>query len=111
MQLGSGRMRRYALYLGYVYAIYVTLNLALFSARNPPPASQSEMIFGIVYIVIALALSWGTAILLTRRKVDLQWRASTVSDVAVATDFGDCYSGGTAKCSSPTGRGSYGSVL
>jgi hypothetical protein len=65
-------MRRYALYFGYAYAIYVTINLVLFSARNPPPASQSEMIFGIVYIILALAFSWGTAILLSRRKVDLR---------------------------------------
>lgn len=69
---GIWRMRRYALYFGYAYAIYVTINLALFSARNPPPASQSEMIFGIVYIILALAFSWGTAILLSRRKVDLR---------------------------------------
>jgi hypothetical protein len=69
---GIWRMRRYALYFGYAYAIYVTINLALFSARNPPPASQSEMIFGIVYIILALAFSWSTAILLSRRKVDLR---------------------------------------
>jgi hypothetical protein len=68
---GIWRMRRYAMYLGYAYAIYVTLNLVLFSARNPPPASRSEMIFSIVYIVFALGFSWGTAILLSRRKGDL----------------------------------------
>jgi hypothetical protein len=68
---GIWRMRRYALYLGFAYAIYVTINLALFSARNPPPATQGEMIFGIVYIIVALALSWGTAILLKRSKADL----------------------------------------
>jgi len=66
------RMRRYAMYLGYAYAIYVTLNLVLFSVRNPSPASQSEMIFGIVYIIVALAMSWATAILLNRRKIDLR---------------------------------------
>jgi hypothetical protein len=69
---GIWRMRRYAMYLGHAYAIYVTLNLALFSVRNPTPASQSEMIFGIVYLILALALSWGTAILLSRRKIDLR---------------------------------------
>jgi hypothetical protein len=68
---GIWRMRRYALYLGYGYAIYVTINLALFSVRNPPPASQGEMIFGLVYIVFALAFSWGTAILLSRHKGEL----------------------------------------
>jgi hypothetical protein len=66
-------MRRYARILGYAYAIYVTINLALFSARNPPP--QSEMIFAIAYIVFALALSWGTAVLLSRHKEDLTWSA------------------------------------
>ena len=68
---GIWRMRRYAMYLGYAYAIYVTLNLVLFSARNPPPASRGEMIFSIFYIVFALGFSWGTAILLSRRKGDL----------------------------------------
>ncbi len=69
---GIWRMRRYAMYLGYTYAVYVTLNLVLFSARNPPPPSQNEMIFGILYIIFALVFSWGTAILLNRRKVDLR---------------------------------------
>jgi len=69
---GIWRMRRYAMYLGYAYAIYVTVNLALFSVGNPPPPSNSERIFGIIYLVLALALSWGTAILLNRRKADLR---------------------------------------
>jgi hypothetical protein len=69
---GIWRMRRYAMYLGYAYAVYVTLNLVLFSARNPPPASQNERIFDFVYLILALVFSWGTAILLNRRKVDLR---------------------------------------
>jgi len=68
---GIWRMRRYALGLGYAYAIYVAFNLVLFSVRNPPPASQSERIFGIVYVILALAFTWGTAILLGRRKAEL----------------------------------------
>ena len=56
---GIWQMRGYAMLLGYAYAIYVTINLVLFSARNPPPASRGDMIFGIVYIVGALAFSWG----------------------------------------------------
>ena len=64
-------MRRYAMFLGYAYAIYVTINLILFSARNPPPASRGEMIFGVAYIVFALAFSWGTVVLLSRSKTDL----------------------------------------
>ena len=69
---GIWRMRRYALSLGYAYAIYVTINLALYTATNPTPASQTEMIFGIVYTILALLFSWGTAILLNRRKAELQ---------------------------------------
>lgn len=68
---GIWRMRRYAMSFGYAYAIYVTINLVLFAVRNPPPSSQGERIFGLVYIVLALAISWGTAILLSRRKADL----------------------------------------
>jgi len=68
---GIWRMRRYALYLGYAYAVYVTLNLVLYQMRNPPPATQSEKIFGFVYVILALAFSWGTAIILSRRKAEL----------------------------------------
>jgi hypothetical protein len=64
-------MRRYAMYLGFAYAIYVTVNLALFTATNPPPSSRADIIFGIVYSILALAVSWGTAILLSRSKADL----------------------------------------
>jgi hypothetical protein len=69
---GIWRMRRYAIYLGFAYAIYVTINLVLFTATNPPPPSQGEMIFGIVYSILALIFSWGTAIILSRRKAELQ---------------------------------------
>jgi hypothetical protein len=68
---GIWRMRRYALYLGFAYAIYVTINLIAYTSTNPPPASQAEIIFGIVYSILALVFSWGTAILLNRRKADL----------------------------------------
>jgi len=68
---GIWRMRRYALYLGYAYAVYVILNLVLYQVRNPPPASQAEKFFGFVYVILALAFSWGTAIILSRRKAEL----------------------------------------
>ena len=68
---GIWRMRRYALYLGFAYAVYVTFNLVLFQMRNPPPPSQTERIAGFIYVILALAFSWGTAILLSRRKAEL----------------------------------------
>jgi len=68
---GIRQMRRYALYLAYVYATYVTINLLLFTATNPPPASKGEMVFGTVYSILALTLTWGAAILLTRHRAEL----------------------------------------
>jgi|SRR5271163_977820 len=68
---GIWRMRRYAIAIGFAYAIYVTINLVLFTMRNPPAASASDRIFGIVYVVGALVLSWGTAILLRRHQAEL----------------------------------------
>ncbi|MFI5353189.1 MAG: hypothetical protein ACHQZS_09530 [Candidatus Binatales bacterium] len=57
--------------MGYAYATYVVINLVMFSAKNQRPANAGQMIFGLVYIAIALAVSWGTAILLRRRKAQL----------------------------------------
>jgi len=68
---GIWRMRRYALYLAYSYAAYVTINMFMFGAKNPTPATQREMIFIIVYMIVALTVTWGTAILLTRRRAEL----------------------------------------
>lgn len=68
---GIWRMRRYALPMGYAYAAYVVINLVMFSAKNPWPANAGQMIFGLVYIATALAVSWGTAMLLRRRKAQL----------------------------------------
>jgi hypothetical protein len=62
------RMRRSALTIAFIYAIYVTINLALYTIKNPTPAARAEQIFGIVYSILALLLTWGTAILLKRRK-------------------------------------------
>jgi len=65
------RMRRSALTIAFIYAIYVTINLALYTMKYPTPTERSEQIFGIVYSILALSLTWGTAILLNRRQVDL----------------------------------------
>src|ERR1700691_5069606 len=56
---GIWRVRRYAMYLGYAYAIYVTANLVLYFVRNPPPASHGEAIFVSIYLVFVLRLLWG----------------------------------------------------
>jgi hypothetical protein len=66
------RMRRVALTVAYGYAVYVVINLMLFTMKNPAPAARSEQIFGIVYSILAVAITWGTAIYLSRRKADLR---------------------------------------
>jgi hypothetical protein len=68
---GIWRMRRYAIAIGYGYAIYVTINVTLFSLRNTMPPSPGLRILGIVYVVFALALSWGTPTLLRRHQAEL----------------------------------------
>ena len=65
---GMWRMRRYAIIIGWLYAAYVILNLALYLKLNPPAKTQGEMIFGIVYMVLAIAMTVGTASVLTSRR-------------------------------------------
>ena len=69
--VGIWRMKRHALPMGYGYAAYVVLNLILFNVRNPPPPSLAYHLFGIVYSVIAVAVSGGAAYLLHTRKAAL----------------------------------------
>jgi hypothetical protein len=65
------RMRKLALTVAFGYAIYVTINLLLFTMHYPAPTARSEQIFGIAYTVLALAITWSVAIYLSRRKADL----------------------------------------
>ena len=68
---GIWAMRRFALPMGHAYATYVILNLILFSFRNTVPDTAGYQIFGIVYSTIAIGVSLGAAVLLTRRKTEL----------------------------------------
>jgi tryptophan-rich sensory protein len=68
---GIWRMRRYAMIVGWMYAGYVIVNLVLYTQLNPPAKSQGEMIFGIVYMILAITITVGTAIVLTRRRAEL----------------------------------------
>ena len=65
---GIWRMRRYAMILGWLYAVYVITNLVLYTQLNPPAKTQGEMIFGIVYMILAIGITVGTAIILMRRR-------------------------------------------
>jgi hypothetical protein len=70
--LGIWRMRSYALAMGYAYAVYVLLNIVIFTVSHPAPKTQSEIVFGIVYSALAIGGAWAAAILLTR------WRSQLI---------------------------------
>jgi hypothetical protein len=68
---GFWTKQRFALPLGIVYALYVTLNLYLFRYRSPELAAMNSL-YGLTYIVIALAISWGAVLFLLRHPRDLR---------------------------------------
>ena len=68
---GIWTMRRWALPMAWLYAVYVVVNLTLFLVREPQPPGIGPIIFGIVYSTVAIGVSAGTAWLLTRRRADL----------------------------------------
>jgi hypothetical protein len=68
---GIWNMRRFALPMSHAYALYVFLNLFLFSMRNEQPPGVGYVVFGVVYSIVALGVALGSAILLTRRKAEL----------------------------------------
>jgi hypothetical protein len=66
-------MRRFALPMAWIYAGYVLINLLLFRFRTPQPADPSgaEQVFGIVYAIVALGFTFGTARTLSKRAAEL----------------------------------------
>jgi hypothetical protein len=70
---GVWTMRRWAVPLGGLYALYVILNLVLFPFRTPPPpgAGAGWQLFGLVYAAIAIGISGGTWWALSRRRDEL----------------------------------------
>jgi hypothetical protein len=69
--IGIWRMRRWALPIAYAYAAYVALNLLLYSIRNAGAEHQPSHTFMLVYIAVAIGVSWGSAILLQRHRDEL----------------------------------------
>jgi hypothetical protein len=68
--VGIWRMNKYALTLGFIYAVYVLFNIVIFPIRyagkdNGPPA----FLFG--FAIGAIALPWASAILLWLRRDEL----------------------------------------
>lgn len=65
-------MRRLALPLAHAYATYVILNLFLWSMNDPNPKTPGYVAFAAGYAVVAIGISLGAAIALTRRKAELR---------------------------------------
>lgn len=69
---GIWRMRRFALPMSHAYAAYVIVNLVLWQMIGPePPPGIGYMLFGIAYLTVAVGVSLGAAIALTKRKAEL----------------------------------------
>jgi hypothetical protein len=66
---GNRQQKRRALPMAWAYAAYVPINLMLFTIKTPQ--RWGSPLFDLVYVAIALGVSWGSAILLTRRKSHL----------------------------------------
>ena len=68
---GIFTMRRFALPLAYVYAGCVILNLMLFTLRNYGTSNMPPLGFWMLYILVAVGVSSGAAIMLTQRTPEL----------------------------------------
>ncbi len=67
--VGIWQEKRWAVPMAWAYAAYVPINLILFTIKTPQ--RWQSPIFGLVYVAIALGVSWGSAILLSRRSAGL----------------------------------------
>ena len=69
--IGIWRMKRYALPIGCIYAVYVILNIILYSARNRGEAHPPSFGFMIGFIIVAVGVSSSSALILIRRRAEL----------------------------------------
>jgi hypothetical protein len=69
--LGIWYQKRFALPMAYAYAVYVIVNLVLFITSQPVTSGPGNLLMGLMYTVLAIAGSSGTALLLTKRRAAL----------------------------------------
>lgn len=67
--IGIWRQKRWAVPMAWAYAAYVLINMTLFTIKTPQ--NWQAPLFAIIYMAIALGVSWGSAILLTQRRPQL----------------------------------------
>ena len=67
-------LRRWAVPLAWLYAVYVTTNVVLFPFRTPQPADAGVgyFVFGLVYTVLAIGGAVTYATILGRRRSELR---------------------------------------
>ena len=68
---GIWTMRKFAMPIAHFYATYVVLNLLLFTINNRGTASLPPLAGWVAYVVVAVGVSLGGAVMLTRRRSDL----------------------------------------
>jgi uncharacterized membrane protein (DUF2068 family) len=64
---GVWTLKRWVVPLAAAYAVYVVINLVVFSL-NPPPGSQTGAVFMLAYALVAIAVSTGGALYLHRNR-------------------------------------------
>ncbi len=67
---GIWTKRRFAVGMGAAYAIYVVINLVLWQFRMPEGA-EASLAFSLVYSVVAIGVSSGSAFLLMQSREEL----------------------------------------
>jgi hypothetical protein len=68
---GIWRQKWFALPMAYAYAVYVIVNLVLFISSQLASSGEGNLFFGLVYTVVAIGVSSGTALLLTKHRATL----------------------------------------
>jgi hypothetical protein len=68
--VGIWRMNKYALTLGFIYAVYVVFNIVIFSIKYAGQDTGSAA-FLVGFVISAVAIPWASVILLWRRRDEL----------------------------------------
>ena len=69
--LGLWYMKRLVIGMAHAYALYVVVNLFLYWSHNPPP-SGADVVLAVIYSLIAVGVSLGSAVLLTMHRRELR---------------------------------------
>ena len=68
--LGLWHMKRIVIGMAHAYALYVLVNLSLYWINHPPP-STADVIPAVVYSLVAVSVSAGSAVLLSLHRKEL----------------------------------------